>query len=576
MITELRIQNFAIIDQLTLRFEKGLIILTGETGAGKSIVLDAVELLLGARADTTVIRSEAAQAYIEGTFHLEPAVQPPVHAILQREDLLDDPEYLTLGREIRANGRSVARINGRTVSVALLKQIGQYLVDIHGQSEHLSLLNPSQHRPLLDRYAHLDDLLASYRSRYTQLQKLRKEINALRQAQADSARRADLLAYQIEEIDNAQLKPGEEQSLKQERDRLANSESVSLHAQEAINLLDDGTADAPAAADLLGQAVHAVKQLARFDATQTSLADNLALTLENVSDIVRTLRDYLESIEYNPQRLEEVEERLDLISRLKRKYGDSIEQILAYAETIRAELDTLTHSEEHLTALEKEEKQLLHELASLATQLSKKRRQAAERLAKNIERELADLRMAQARFQVDFIEQEAPDGLPVSDGRRLAFDAGGYDRVQFLIAPNPGEGLKPMARIASGGETSRLMLALKNVLAQADNVPTLIFDEIDQGIGGRIGLVVGQKLWQLGRHHQVLCVTHLPQLAAFGEQHYHVEKEISAGRTSTRIAQLQGKERLQELALMLGHSGENTLNTAQELLKSAQTFMQKK
>lgn len=570
MITELRIENFAIIEKLTLRLEKGLVILTGETGAGKSIVLDAVELVLGGRADASVIRSGANQAYIEATFHLEPAIQPAVHAILEREALLDDPDYLTLAREIRANGRSVARVNGRTVNASLLRELGEYLVDIHGQSEHLSLLNPRKHLPILDRYAQTENLLAAYRHGYQQLQKIRRELQNLHQAQADAARRSELLAYQADEIENARLKPGEDETLKQERDRMANAETVSRLAQEAISLLDEGNAEAPAAADLIGQAVHALQQLSRYDATRQAALDDLQAALETVSETARSLRDYLESVEYNPIRLEEIEERLDLIHRLKRKYGGSIEEILAYGARVRAELEQISNAEERIAALEAQEEALLQQLAQQAQQISETRQKAAQSLSAGIERELDDLRMAQARFQVSFSTRTDPNGLPLANDERVAFDANGYDQVEFLIAPNPGEGFKPLAKIASGGETSRLMLALKNVLAQADEVPTLIFDEIDQGIGGRIGLTVGQKLWQLARHHQVLCVTHLPQLAAFGAQHFHVEKQVQDGRTSTVIRRLDGEERLHELAQMLGNISETTLQSAQELLKAAQ------
>ncbi len=574
MLTELRIQNFAIIDEISLNLQPGLIILTGETGAGKSIVLDAVELLLGSRADSGQLRSGARRAYIEGLFRLQGSARAAVHVILQRESLLDDPDELILAREVRANGRSIARVNGRTVSVALLREIGAHLVDIHGQSEHLSLLVPRRHLNLLDRFAHNQALLEDYRQTYRKLSATRNQLHALRTARREAARRADLLAYQIEEIETANLRPGEEETLRQERDRLANAEALSLHAREAVALLDEGTPESPAAADLLGQAVRALQQLSRYDPSQQPLLQNLELLLENLSEVTRTLRDYQETVEYNPVRLSEIEERLDLIRRLKRKYGDTIAEILAYAEEIRAELDDLTHAEERLDALQAEERTLLQTLAQKAAALSRQRKQAAQALAAGVEKELADLRMEQARFQVQINTHTAPDGLPQPQGEPLAFGPHGVDEVQFLIAPNPGEGLKPMAKIASGGETSRLMLALKNVLAQADETPTLVFDEIDQGIGGRIGLTVGHKLWQLARHHQVICVTHLPQLAAFGDQHLRVEKQVQDGRTHTRIVPLDDEERLLELAQMLGGIGESTLNSAHDLWQNARRQMQ--
>ncbi len=555
MIAELHIQNFAIIDSLTLSLQEGLIILTGETGAGKSIVLDAVELLLGQRAETSFIRSGADRAYVEGVFRPQGSTRAAIHAHLQAADLLDDPDYLVLAREIRRNGRSVARINGRVVTLGLLRQIGALLVDIHGQSEHLSLLKPQNHLPLLDRFAHTAPLLTNYQETYRQWQQVGKEIETLQTAQREAARRADLLAYQIEEIEAANLETDEEDRLRQERDRLANAEALSRYAQEIITLLDEGTPETPAAADLLGQASHAMQQLARYDSSQSALEEDLQLTLETISEIAHRLRIYQENIAFNPSRLAAIEERLDLIQRLKRKYGDTIAEVLDYATTIRAELDTLTHAEERLDALQEQEATLRHQLEEQAKALSQARQKAAQTLNAAVEKELTALQMPQARFKVAF--------------RTQGFTPQGADRVEFLIAPNPGEGFKPLAKIASGGETARLMLALKNVLAQADEIPTLIFDEIDQGIGGRLGHIVGYKLWQLARQHQVICVTHLPQLAAFGDQHLRVEKRLDAERTRTEITPLQGEQRLRELAQMLGGTSQNTLNSARELLQKA-------
>ncbi|RME87208.1 MAG: DNA repair protein RecN [Anaerolineae bacterium] len=572
MLTELRIENFAIIDRLELRPEPGLVILTGETGAGKSIILDAVEMLLGGRADNTLIRSEADRAYVEGVFRLDGFARQAVHRILEREDLLDDPDYLTLAREVRREGRNVARVNGRTVSVSLLKELGTFLVDIHGQSEHLSLLNVRNHLSLLDRYANLGEALATYRQTYTELQNIRRELDELRRAQADAERRTELLTYQVEEIEAARLRPGEEEEARQERDRLANAEALANLAQEALTALDEGTPEAPAATDLVGQASRALAKLAQIDSAHAALAEQAIGIEETLSDLSRALRTYLEEIEFNPRRLEQLEERLDLIHRLKRKYGESIPEILAFAENARRELETITHATERITELEEQEQRILAQLAKQAQALSQQRKTAAEALSRQIEAELNDLRMSHARFSVDFRIKPDENGLPMPDGSRLAFDATGFDRVEFLIAPNPGEGFKPLAKIASGGETSRLMLALKNVLARADQVPTLIFDEIDQGIGGRVGLVVGQKLWNLARRHQVFCVTHLPQLAAFGDQHLQVQKVIQQKRTITRVEHLEGEARLLELAQMLGEVGEGTLRSAHEILQTARSL----
>ena len=570
MLTELRIQNFAIIDKLELKFGPGLIILTGETGAGKSIILDAVTMLIGGRAETTVIRSEAENAFVEGLFSLKGPERDALLEILKREELLDDENYVTLTREVRREGRSIARVNGRTVNVSLLKELGALLVDIHGQSEHLSLLDTRAHLGLLDRYTDVSDALKEYRNSYHKLLAVRHELKELRQAQADAKRRIDFLTYQAEEIEAAKLKPGEDDELKLERDKLANAESLAEFAQQALTALDEGTPESPAATDLVGQAARAMTGLAKIDSDHAELSEQATNLDEILTELVRSLRDYLEEIEFNPKRLEEVEERLDLLHSLTRKYGGSIDKVIASGEDARAQLENISHASERIGELEAEEQTLLKHLAEQGSALSKRRQEAAFDLGKCIETELSDLRMAEAQFSVDFQTKADPNGIPVEDGKRLAFDHNGYDRVEFLVAPNPGEGLKPLAKIASGGETSRLMLALKNVLASADEIPSLIFDEIDQGIGGRVGLVVGHKLWNLARNHQVFCVTHLPQLAAFGDEHYQVQKLIQENRTLTRVESLNGETRLLELAQMLGQVGEATLQSAHEILQTAQ------
>ncbi len=572
MLTELHIRNFAIIDQLEIDFGPGLVIFTGETGAGKSIIMDAVEMLLGGRADATVIRSDADLARVEGTFKLAGPERDGVQEILKREDLEDEPGFVNLSREIRREGRSTARVNGRTVSLTLLRELGEFLVDIHGQSEHLSLLNVRAHLGLLDRYASVEAQLADYRKTYQKLLGLRRELEELRAAQRDAERRTEMLTFQAEEIEAAKLKPGEDEELKKERDRLANAESLAALAQEALSVLDEGTPDSPAITDLIGQAAQSLAKLGAIDAAQSQLADQAAGLEESTADLSRSLRNYLEAVEFNPKRLEEVEERLDLLHRLTRKYGGSLEAALAFAVDARKQLETITTASARIAALEADESSALEKLAGQGLALSKKRKDAAERMSKSIESELDDLKMAAARFAVDFQVKPDPQGLPAPDGERLAFDATGLDRVEFLVAPNPGEGLKPLAKIASGGETSRLMLALKNVLARADQVPTLVFDEIDQGIGGRVGGTVGEKLWSLGRQHQVMVITHLPQLAVFGDQHWQVQKVVENGRTLTRVSRLAGEPRTLELAQMLGDVTEGTIRSAHDIQQTAQAY----
>ena len=570
MLTELHITNFAIIDQLELQFPAGLVILTGETGAGKSIILDAIEALVGARAETTSIREGAERASLEAVFQLNDHNRIVITQILNAEGLLDDPNYVTLGREIRREGRTVARVNGRAVNVGLLLEIGNLLVDIHGQSEHLSLLNVKKHLSLLDRFAVTTDLLEDYQTSYRSWQSIRKELDQLRKLERDADRRIELLAFQIDEIEAAKPLAGEELELKEERNRLANAEKLAEHGRTALSLLDEATPEMPGMSDLIGQVLHALHGLARIDSSQATLADQADSLSVMVNELSRDLHGYLDQIEFNPRRLEVVEERLELLHTLQRKYGGSVEAVLAYAHKGREELEQITHATERIEELTGQDQKIRLVLAVKAQNLSVQRQQSAQALAVAVENELKDLSMEGARFEVSFGLQADSQGLAMETGETVRFDETGIDQVEFLIAPNPGEGLKPMVKIASGGETSRLMLALKRVLAQADEVPTLIFDEIDQGIGGRIGFVVGEKLWHLARDHQVLCVTHLPQLAAFGDQHLRVSKQLQDGRTLTLVEALALEGRRSELAQMLGAVSESHLTTADETLRTAQ------
>lgn len=573
MLVELRIENFAIIPRLELEFGSGLITFSGETGAGKSIILDAIESLLGGKVDTTMIRAGAERANIEGTFRLTERDQVAVRPILEREDLLDDPEYISLGRELRREGRNTARVNGRAAHSNLLRELGACLVDIHGQSEHLSLLNIHQHLGLLDRYTNSETLLSAYTETFRQLQSVRRDLANVRQVEQEASRRVDLLTFQAGEIEAANLHPGEEEELRQDRTRLANAENLASLAQGALLLLDEGSPESPPVTDLLGQVVQSLSGIIRIEPSRAAFYEQASTSFDALTELVRDLRNYLEQIEFNPKRLEEVEERLNLMHDLKRKYGGSIEAVLAYREDARKQLETIAHASERIAELETQEATLLQTLAQQAQGLSQKRRSAAEKLSKEIEGELIDLRMAGARFSVDFQTRPDPRGLPLADGQTVAFDTTGLDRVEFMVAPNPGEGLKPLVKIASGGETSRLMLALKDVLARADTIPTLIFDEIDQGIGGRVGMVIGEKLWRLGHQHQVLCVTHLPQLAAFGDQHFRVSKQVQEGRTITQVEKLSGETRRQELAQMMGGGSEGTLRSADEILQTVDKIM---
>jgi DNA repair protein RecN (Recombination protein N) len=580
MLLDLSIRNFAIIPELDLEFSGGLTVFTGETGAGKSIILDALGLVLGGKADLGMIRKGADKATVEANFRISPSIQAWLNLVLDAEGLLEDPGFVSLAREIRAEGRSIARVNGRSVSQTLLAEIGESLVDTHGQSEHLSLLKVRNHLSLLDRFAHDENELKSYSAAYARFQALKVRLNKLQDQQRNADQRLDMLQFQIKEIEEAKPIPGEEEGLRSERTRLANAETLSKLTAEALTALDEAAPEGGSATDLLGLSSHNLVELSHIDPSLVPLSERLETALTTLADSAYELRSYLETLEFNPKRLDQIEERLNLLGNLKRKYGGSIEAVISHLVVINLELVEVTNSTEQILQVNKVMGNLLIEMGSLAAILSQKRAHAATLLSQAVESHLDCLQMKNARFEVQILHAENSDGLPMHGNSnnkvpKLAFDASGADQVEFLIETNPGEGLKPMAKIASGGETSRLMLALKNALADADQIPTLVFDEIDQGIGGRVGLTVGELLWRLGHVHQVLCVTHLPQLAGFGDQHYNVDKTESSGRTVTQVSQLQAESRVEELAAMMGKVSPATINSAIDILDSIQQIKSK-
>ena len=574
MLSELFIRNFAIIDELRLHLNPGFNVLTGETGAGKSIILDAVMLVLGGRADTTVVRAGSDEAYVEATFRLEEGLRETLRPVLEAEGLDEEQEeFVILARETRLNGRNICRVNGRTVSLSVLRQVADPLIDIHGQGEHLSLLRPRAHLPLLDAFGGLEAERRELAAEVHRLHGVQRELDELHRSQKDLAQRIEMLQFKAQDIGDAALKPDEEETLRVERVRLANAEQLGRFAGEAIALLLSVDDERPAILDLIGRAEHAMSQLAKLDETRgESLATLQGLGFQ-LNEVAVELQDYLDGLEYDPRRLNVVEERIELINSLKRKYSEAdIAGLLAAGERAEADLRALENSEVRTAELEAEREAFLRRIGGLAAALSQKRREAAARLSSAIESHLAELKMEGARFGVDFRTQPAADGCYVkmeSGETRLAFDQSGIDQVEFLISANPGEPLKPMARVASGGETARLMLALKTALAQVDQTPTLIFDEIDQGIGGRVGDVVGRKLWGLAAEadHQVVVVTHLPQLAGYGDAHFHVSKVVTGGRTSTHVDSLDKAGRVRELAAMLGTQGETAFSGAESILR---------
>ncbi len=611
MLLELRIRDFAIIDKLDLCFEPGFVVLTGETGAGKSIIVDAVELVLGEWADSAVVRTGADRALIEAVFRLGPYHRDRIAPLLEREGLEgDSAELLLLAREVRLNRRNICRINGRSVTLSLLREVTQGLVDIHGQSEHLSLLKAPEHLNLLDRYADLGPLRERLARIVDRVEEVRAELVGLRRDERELAHRADLLEFQIDEIKSAALRPGEEAALQEERPRLANAERLAELMSEVLFAIEEGDHQAASAVDLLGAALRSLAEGARIDPSLESLLQSAESVTFQLEELIRQIREYQMTLDYSPERLREVEERLALVRRLERKYGETVGQVIAYAEAAERELDAITHSDERIKELEAQEERLLEDLSSLALDLSAQRREAGVELARRIEREMDSLLMERARFGMMFNWRSEPQGVPLSPSTsnlafrvsgsgidavdsldpaappRVAFDRSGIDRVQFLVSTNPGEPLKPMTKVASGGETSRLMLALKTVLSRVDDTPTLVFDEIDQGIGGRVGATVGEKLWGLTSgaaaerpQRQVLCVTHLPQLAGFADQHLRVEKQVEqtdeGERTVTRVRFLEEAERAEELAQMLGGIGDAVHRSAREVLRQVGEYKSK-
>lgn len=583
MLVELNIKDFAIIDELRVRFTPGLNVLTGETGAGKSIIVDALGAALGQRVDSDVVRTGAGQALAEAVFELDPASAiQELTSVLSEHGLEAEEGMLILSREInRATGRTVARVNGRVVPMSLLQRVGQLLVDIHGQSEHLSLLRVKEHVDYLDRYAGLMEMRGQVAQAVKELRAVRADIEQMTRDERESAREMDLLGYQIQEIRSANLTEGEEEQLLLDRGRLRNAERL-MELSASIHRLLSGGDEQTGVIDLLAQADRLYLELGRLDPTLESDRDSLESARYAVEEIALRARAYAESIENDPQRLVEVEERLELIAQLKRKYGRTLGEVLTYCEEAEARLEKLSNRAFYLDELRQTEGMLLTKVGKLAAALSRERKATAVRLAEEMQRELADLNMRGTRFEVSFSLSLDPNGVPVpaSNGEggrsteRVGFDLTGIDRVEFLVSPNPGEEAKPLARIASGGETARLMLALKTILCKADAIPTLVFDEIDVGVGARSGTRVGEKLWGLTENHQVLCITHLPQIAAVADSHLSVAKIVEAGRTRTAVDTLEGDRRVEELATMLaGSAGSaSAIASAQELLGRSEEF----
>nr|WP_325247551.1 DNA repair protein RecN [uncultured Oscillibacter sp.] len=556
MLELLHIENIAVIQEADIQFAPGFNALTGETGAGKSIVIDAMGAVLGGRTSRDLIRTGAARAFVSAQFSGVPADLPG----LQENGIAPDEEgSLLLQRDISADGRNVCRINGRPVSVAQLRAIGSELLNIHGQHDGTQLLDEERHGEYLDRFGRTEGPLSAYRAAYDAMEALHRQMEALRMDEAEKARRMDSLRFQIDELERAQLVPGEEETLLERRSLLRNGEKY-LAALAGADCALSGGDEGGGAVSALRDAEEALYGVRTLSEDLGNLYERLKAARCEVYDLAESVRDKREEFDFSPGELDDVEARADQLYRLKKKYGATVEDMLAYLDKCRAELDAMETADDTLIRLEGQMKKARAAVDAAGAELTKVRQAAARVLEERIQRELRELDMARVRFAIDFAAKDpSPDGC---------------DAIRFLMSANAGEDLRPIARIASGGELARIMLALKNVLAEQESVGTLVFDEVDTGVSGRAAQKVAEKLAQVSRHKQVLCVTHLPQLAAMADTHFSVEKGERDGRTYTRVVLLDREARKAELARITGGANvtQALLQSAGELLDAAERY----
>ena len=554
MLQELSIKNFALIEELHISFDKGLNILTGETGAGKSIIIGAIGLILGGRASSEVVRKGSDLCEVTGLFEIKENGR--LKEMLTEKGLLSQEEEFVLKRELSRQGRSRCLLNGQIITLGMLEEVGNYLVDVHGQHEHQALLKPGVATDLLDEFGALMELRKRIEDTYRRFREKARQLEELRASEKQREQQIDLYQFQTKEIDQANLSIEEEEALDKEYVVLSNAEKLNQLSQELYHHIYEG---AGSITEKMALVERGLERLVAIDETLKDGLKEMGEVKYRMDEMAVMIRDYARKIEFNPQRLEAILERKELINRLRRKYGNAIKDILNYRKEAQVKLDRLVNSAESMEEITSEVKRLEEQLVQEAGKLSHERKIAGAKLKKETEQELKELGMEKVRFDVEIEQGE--------------IKSTGWDEVQFLVAPNVGEDLKPINRIASGGEISRIMLALKTILARADKIPTLIFDEIDTAIGGRIAQVVGRKMRGLSPSHQVICVTHLPQIAVFASNHYYVGKEISAGRTKTLVDLLDKKGRENEIARMLGGERltELTLKHAREMIREGRS-----
>ena len=551
MLSLLHIENIAVIEQADISFDQGFNILTGETGAGKSIVIDAISAILGERAYRDMIRTGANKANVRAIF-----TDVPEFAWFAENGVTYDPETV-IQREIYLDGKNVCRVNGCLVTVSILRKLGIQLINIHGQHDSASLFDEGNHLIYLDEFAENGDIRAAYFEKFTQVEALRQQIRKMTMDEGEKMRRMETLRFQIAQIEKAELEPGEDEALESRRKILQNAEKLSDGIHAAVECLY-GSDESDGAASLLAEAERELARLSRYTDAYAQLHEKIADLMYQVQDAAEEAREARDDLSYSADELEQIESRLDVIHKLRKRYGATCEEILQYLENAKKELDDIEFADDHLEKLKKKLKKAEEEAWEAAKMLRSSRQAAAETLSQRILTELAQLDMPRVQFQCAFTEQE------------LA--ANGADAVAFYMSANAGEALKPMSKVASGGELARIMLAMKNVLAEKDQISTLVFDEVDTGVSGRAAQKVAQKLHSVARHKQVLCVTHLPQLAAMADTHFRIAKEERDGRTFTTVTPLDLEGRKMELARIIGGAviTETTLKSAEEMLRISQ------
>lgn len=554
MLEHLHIKNVALIAESELHFEKGLNILTGETGAGKSMIIDSLHFALGGRVNRDFLRKEEQSAVVEALFSTD---NPKVSAFLEENGIsVEEDGTLLIARTMQASGKTVARVNGSTVTAGMLKELAGELLDIYGQHEHQSLLNPSRHIHLLDRFCGevLEEKLAEYRKEFSKEKELKKQLEMLCGEESSRVQRLDILQFQKEEIEGASLCQGEEEELLEQKKRLGSVEKLMRLSVEGVQLLYDGRDGMASACDNLGEALRCLQEAAALDNSLSELCERMDNVYAQLEDGAREWKKYTHLLEADPDALETIEERLQTIYRLKRKYGGSVEAVLDFYQKAVEELDFLQNSEERAAELEQALQAVHAHMAALAGEITAIRKNIALQVQTQVEQALHDMEMAQARFYISMEKREH-------------FAADGLDKVEFLISANAGEDLKPLAKIASGGEMSRVMLALKTVLVDADEIGTFIFDEIDTGVSGKTARKVGEKMSLLGKKRQILCITHLPQIAAMADNHFRIEKHVAEGRTTTTVETLDENASCREIARLMGGEEitETTMAAAREL-----------